>query len=454
MHELGVTLVAVATPQGRGGVGCVRISGPDAADVAKRLFRASREVGDARGSRPRFGRFLGRDGSELDHGYLVLFPPENAFTGEPTAELWPHGSPAVLAEMVAAAVEAGAAPAGPGEFTYRALRNGRLDLARAEAVRDLVAARTLYQARVAFAQVEGALSRRLRPLREKLADLITRGEAAVEFVEESETDLPAGVLEAAIAESRRECREMLAGFGRGRMVREGAAVAITGLPNVGKSSLFNRLLERDRAIVAEIPGTTRDTLEEEIDLEGVPVRLVDSAGIRPAGDPVESEGIRRARVAEREADLVLFVLDGSRETVDEERAVLAEGGAERSRSLVIVNKVDLPGVAQRPLPCPGALRVSAKTGHGLDGLREVVRQRLLGTSPLEDPILTDARHADAIGRALASLERAASASEAGMSEEIVLEDLRDAMRSIGTITGEFTTEDLYDRIFSTFCIGK
>jgi tRNA modification GTPase len=340
------TIVAVATPQGRGGVGCVRLSGPRSHVIAGAVFRAA----GGSGSPPQpghlqFGRFLGRDGVALDHGYLVVFGPRQAYTGEPSAELWPHGSPAVLAELVAASVAAGAEPAGPGEFTWRALRNGRLDLARAEAVRDLVAARTLYQARVAFSQAEGELSRRLAPLKESLADLIARGEAAVEFVDESETHLASGALEAGLRALRASCAELLAGFPRGRVVREGATLVLVGLPNVGKSSLFNRLLERDRAIVTEVPGTTRDLLEESLVLDGVPVRLVDTAGLSEV--PIRSRWRGSAAHAppRRRRTWCSWSWTAPRPLEPAERESLArlgEDGPESMRTLAVVNKADLP----------------------------------------------------------------------------------------------------------------
>jgi tRNA modification GTPase len=462
MHDLDETIVAVATPPGRGGVGCVRLSGPDARGIAHAVFRPARRQPES--GAPRFGRFFDRQRRQLDHGFLVLFPEGRSFTGESTAELWPHGSPAVLAELVAAAIDHGARPAGPGEFTYRALRNGRLDLPRAEAVRDLVHARTLYQARVAFAQAEGALSERLAPLRELLEEWIARAEAAVEFVDESETHLPAGAFAGAIERAAAGCDELLDGFRTGRVVRDGAALVIAGRPNVGKSSLFNKLLARERAIVTDIAGTTRDTLEEQLDLDGIPVRLVDTAGLRQVSDPVESEGVRRADRARKEADLVLLVLDGSREPEPEELATLGHIRAEtgHERTVVVVNKADLEpprgaagdSAAAGADPYAGLPRVSALTGHGVDELRRALRRCLVGTGPLEDPIVTNARHAAALERAREALARAAEAQAAGLSEELVLEDLRQAMRRLGEITGEFTNEELYDRIFSTFCIGK
>lgn len=457
MHDLDSTLVAVATPAGRGGVGCLRISGPRAAEIALKLFQPAEGGKPPKaGGRPRFGRFVDRDGDALDHGYAVLFSSDASYTGEQSAELWPHGSPAVLAELVESAIKAGANPAGPGEFTYRALRHGRLDLARAEAVRDLVAARTLYQARIAFSQAEGAVSRTLQPLSEELEEWIARAEAAVEFVEESETHLPPGRLKLAIAESRDACAGLLQGFKTGKVVRSGATLVIAGRPNAGKSSIFNSLLERNRAIVTEIAGTTRDTLEEDLDLGGIPVRLVDTAGLRPVDDPLESEGVRRAEQARREADLVLLVLDGTRPLEAAERKALrfSLGESERERTVVVMNKCDLEPEAGWQPPHESVLKVSARTGAGMGSLRRALRDRLLGAGPLEDPIITNARHAHALERTLAALERAAQAMEAGLTEEIVAEEMRQARNELGVITGEFTGEELYDRIFSTFCIGK
>jgi tRNA modification GTPase len=447
VHEGAATIVAVATPNGRGGVGCVRLSGARSAEIAFALFDpAQADKPLLPGEAPRFGRFLGRGGQPLDHGYVVLFAPGNSFTGELTVELWTHGSPAILDELVAAAQAAGATAAEPGEFTYRAVVNGRLDLTRAEAVRDLVEARTLYQARVAFRQAEGALSRRLEPLRVELEDWIARGEAAVEFVDESETHLPTGELQRAIAASLAACKQLLAGYETGRVVRDGATVAIVGQPNVGKSSLFNRLLSHDRAIVTAQAGTTRDTLEEAVDLDGIPVQLIDTAGLREVADEIESEGVRRAEQAREEADLVLLLLDGSRPM----EALEAEA-AERPHTLVVANKCDLETKAELP---DGTLRASALTGEGIAALEDTLRRRLVGSSRIEDPVMTNRRHATALEATRTALERAAGSASQGMTEEVLLEDLREAMRKLGEITGEFTTDALYDRIFSKFCIGK
>jgi tRNA modification GTPase len=442
------TIVAVATPAGRGGIGCVRLSGAASVEIAQALFEPSHaEPALQPGEPPRFGRFLGRERRPLDHGYLVVFAEGNSFTGELTVELWTHGSPAVLEELIAAALAAGADAAGPGEFTYRAVLSGRLDLTRAEAIRDLIEARTLYQARVAFAQAEGSLARKLRPLTDALEDSIARGEAAVEFVEESETHMRGGELTGAIDSVLAGCVRLLADFAGGRIVRDGAALAMIGLPNVGKSSLFNRLLDRERAIVTDRPGTTRDTLEEEFNLAGIPVRLIDTAGLREVDDAIESEGVRRAEQAREEADLVLVVLDASVPYVPEQSPVV-EG------ALVVWNKCDLPFAPANDALYPDAARLSALNGDGIDALRSKLRERLVGSRPAEDPIVTNRRHARALEQARDALERARESGRQGLSDELLLEDVREARRHLGTITGEFDIESMYDRIFSTFCIGK
>jgi tRNA modification GTPase len=378
----------------------------------------------------------------------VRFPRGHSFTGELTAELWTHGSVAVLQELLHAAVAAGAAAAAPGEFTYRALRSGRLDLARAEAIRDLIAARTRFQAQVAFEQAEGSLSRRLAPLCDELEEWIARGEAAVEFVEESETHLPDGALAGAIDSAIAKCNELVAEYRAGRVVRDGARLVLVGRPNAGKSSLFNRLLEEDRAIVTDVPGTTRDTLEEDLVLEGIPVRLIDTAGLREVRDAIEREGVSRARKALEQADLVLLVLDGSRDPDELERETLAGAGSDRW--VAVTNKSDLRETG----PIDGTLAVSARTGEGLVELKSTLRERLVGAGPLEHPVVTNGRHAAALEAALAGLTRAATAVSERVSEELILEDLKRARADLGAITGEFDVEDLYDRVFSTFCIGK
>ena len=449
MHDLSTTVVAVATAPGRGGVGCLRISGEHAVPVALSMFEPTGQ-GPEQGKKPCFGRFLDRDHTPIDHGFVVLFGHGSSFTGESTVELWTHGSPAVLQELLDTAIAAGAVAAGPGEFTYRALRNGRIDLARSEAIKDLIEARTRYQARVAFEQTEGSLSRRIAPLIDELEEWIARGEAAVEFVDEAETHLPDGRLAGVIDSAITKCDELVAGYRTGRVIRDGARLVLVGRPNVGKSLLFNRLLEEDRAIVTEVAGTTRDTLEEDLVLDGIPVRLIDTAGLREVRDAVEREGVSRAQRALEQADLVLFVLDGSREPDELERDTLTRVETEVGRWVAVVNKSDLPQRAR----LNGTLSVSAKNGDGVTELRAALREQLLGSGPTEHPLVTNGRHAAALEQARATLAKAATAVKNGLSEEWVLEDLKQARCELAAVSGEFGVEDLYDRIFSTFCIGK
>jgi tRNA modification GTPase len=453
VHDLSTTLAAVATAAGRGGIGCVRISGPEAYTIARGMFEARERFELPDTGRPRFVTFVDDDGHAIDHGYVVAFSPERAYTGEPTVELWTHGSPPVLEALTRGAVGRGARPAGPGEFTYRALRRGRLDLARAEAVRDLIAARTLYQARVAFAQVDGALGRRLAPLKDALIDLVARGEAAIEFADEAETHLAEDGLAVGLRDATALARSLLGEAQRGRIVREGARVALTGATSVGKSSLFNLLLGRDRAIVSPIAGTTRDTLEESIDLGGIPVTLTDTAGVRTSADLIEAEGVRRAREAAEDADLVVVVLDGSRDQTNDERQNVAERLAVvGSRAIIVSNKSDLVPATMNEAPWPGAIPVSALTGDGLPALREAILRTLSIEDPREPPVVTSIRHAAALERVAHALGRANAALALG--DEIVLEELREALTALGEIAGEVANDDLYDRIFSTFCIGK
>jgi len=453
MHDPDRTIVAVATPPGRGGVGCIRISGAEAPRIAGRLFQPA-QAGAASPGQARFGRFIDRDGAALDHGYAVRFDPPHSFTGETVVELWTHGSPAVLGELVSHAMERGAVPAEAGEFTYRAFRSGRIDLTGAEAIRDLVEARTRHQAKVALAQAEGALSRALAPLRESLEEVLARAEAAVEFEDEADTRWSAEALRGALLGVGTRCSELAAQFRAGRLVREGATVVLTGLPNVGKSSLFNRLLTRERAIVAPTPGTTRDTLEEVLDLGGVPATLIDTAGLRNADGEVESEGVRRARAARDRADLVVLVLDAGRPPDAEELAAIGRAQTDPAW-LIVRNKCDLPTATFPVDVAAAALDVSARTGAGCGRLADALSERLREAGgAIENPIVTHARHAEALRSAAVALDRAIASATGGFTEEIVLEDVREARTRLGEITGEWTVEALYDRIFSTFCIGK
>jgi len=453
------TIVAIATPPGRGGIGVVRLSGPDAHAIAGRLFHPARSAASPTG--PLYGNFALHDGTAIDRGYLVRFPRGSSFTGEETAELWAHGSPPVLRALVESAVALGARAASPGEFSYRALLNGRIDATQAEAIRDLVEARTLHQARVAHAQESGSLSRALRPLRDRLADVAARVEASIEFAEEPDADRfdPEGGIASALRTLAAELETLRTGFNRGRRLREGASVVLAGLPNAGKSSLFNRLVGTDRAIVTPIAGTTRDVVEETLELDAVPVTLADTAGLHEAGNEADREAVGRARAAAAAADIVLVVLDWSRAWRDADRETIEAAGA--GRGLVVLNKVDRPCaigldrvlfLRQRH----AVVEVSATTGEGIEDLRRRLRERVLpaGAASPDEVFLTSVRQRDLVAQAREALERALAALGEGRGSECAALDLREALDRLGELSGEIGLDDLYDRLFSTFCIGK
>jgi tRNA modification GTPase len=470
--------VAISTPPGRGGIGAVRISGPEASAIAAHLFRATRSgappshipttaapaatgPAGAEPGRAIFGSLLGADGEPIDQGYLILFRPPRSFTGEEIAEIWAHGSPPVLRALVEAAVAHGARPATPGEFALRAFMNGRIDATQAEAIRDLVEARTLHQARVAHAQSTGTVAHAVAELKERLVEVVAHVEAAIEFAEEPEATrfLPEGGILARARAVRGAIDGLAATFERGRRLREGAVVTLAGSPNVGKSSLFNRLLEEERAIVTPLAGTTRDLLEETIEIGGVPVLLVDTAGLHAPGDEAEAEAVRRARAAAEGADQVVAVLDWSRALRAEELESLARLDA--ARAVVVLNKVDAPcGIGlDRVLYLRkrhDALEVSARTGEGLEDLRKRLLERVSPAGALrpDELFLTSLRQRDLLARAAESLRRAEAAGRDGLGGECIALDLREALDRLGEITGEVGLDEIYDRLFSSFCIGK
>jgi tRNA modification GTPase len=456
------TIVAIATPPGRGGIGVVRLSGPRAFALAAGLFRTATKAPESPApGQAVFGRFVDASGETIDHGYLVRFRPPASFTGEETAELWAHGSPVALRLILSAAVSSGARPATPGEFTLRAFLNGRIDVTQAEAIRDLIEARTAFQAKVAHEQVRGRISAEVNRLKDRLVDLSARLEAAIEFSEEAEAErfLPEGGAPAEARALRKHIEALAGTYERGRSVREGAMVALVGSPNVGKSSLFNRLLEEERAIVTPAAGTTRDILEESLVLGGIPVTLLDTAGLHETTDEAGAEAVRRARGALSGADRVLLVLDWSRPLLEDERRLLRDTAS--GRTIVVLNKIDLPcgigldtalGLKREH----EALEVSARSGEGITALRARLRD-VVGSGPAVDGMdtfVTNVRHHDLLVRAAAALARAEDGSRRGIAEECLLLEYREALDRLGEITGEVGIDGIYDRIFSTFCIGK
>jgi tRNA modification GTPase len=443
MFSTDDTIVAIATPSGRGGIGVVRISGSSAPAIADELLRLEKPL------QPRYATFARTQGDQVVATY---FPAPHSYTGEHVIEISAHGSPVVLRQIVERAMRAGARLAEPGEFTLRAYLSGRIDLVQAEAVADLIDAVTPLQARVAFDQLEGTLTDRIAAIDSELFDLIARLEASLDFPEEGYHFVGAGEAAEAIRAVEGKVGALLCDASRGRLIREGAQVAIVGKPNVGKSSLFNALLRTGRAIVTPIPGTTRDLVTEAADIEGVRVEFVDTAGVRESQDEVESEGVLRARGARSTAQLVLVVLDVSAPLADADEALLRET-AELPR-LIVANKNDLPRAWDGE-----AAFVSSMTGEGVDHLRKEIRKALEGATavPRDTAAVTNVRHAELLARARAALRRACDAVESPggpAAEEFVLTDLQDARMALEEVTGRRTPEDLLRHIFSRFCIGK
>ena len=448
MFDTSDTIVAIATPRGRGGIGVVRISGPDALRIAAVLLPGTPELAPRHAT---LTQAVDAHARVIDSVVATSFPDPHSYTGQHVVEVSGHGNPVLLDRVVAAAVAAGARLARPGEFTLRAFLNGRIDLAQAEAVSDLVEAVTPLQARAAFDQLEGTLTRAIAAIDAPLFDLIARLEASVDFPDEGYHFVTP---EEAASEASRIAASLAALIARGRegrLIREGAQVVLAGRPNTGKSSLFNALAGADRAIVTEVPGTTRDLVTDVVDIEGIAVTLVDTAGLRVTEDLVEIEGVGRARRASAAADCVVVVLDGSEPATEGDRALLASTGA-RAR-VVAINKSDLPetmGVAVAE-----AVRVSARTGDGIAALRSAIASSLAGREPLEDaPAVTNQRHLLLLEQALEALSRGADALAHGAPEELALADLQEARGALDEIVGRRTPDDILRKIFETFCIGK
>ena len=423
----------------------MRISGPGASSIAVTLTNHA-------AFEPRHATFTTFAGQ--DQVVVTFFPAPHSYTGEDVIEISAHGSPVVLRGIVDAAMRAGARLAEPGEFTFRAYLHGRMDLVQAEAVRDLVDSVTPLQARAAFDQLEGTLTTRIRAIDTALFELSARLEASLDFPEEGYHFIAPGSAADEILAICRQIERLLADARRGRLVREGAQVVILGRPNSGKSSLFNRLAGSGRAIVTDIPGTTRDLVTETIDIDGMAITLVDTAGLHGSpSDAVEQEGIARARAAEEIADLAVVVMDRSRLLTDDDEQLLA---ATRGRPrLVIANKIDLPQRWTADALGATSVEVSATTGAGIDDVRRGIVTVLSGSERLHDtPALTNARHVDLLAKAGASLQRAAGAARDRTAEEFVAADLAEARALLEEVTGARTPDDVLDEIFAKFCIGK
>jgi tRNA modification GTPase len=469
MFHTDDTIVAIATPLGRSGVGIVRVSGPDAQRIACALLGRTKPL------RPRYATFArltaslsarvpdaaeptvpAARGAVADQVIATSFPAPHSYTGDDIVEISAHGSPIVLEGVLAAAIEHGARLAEPGEFTLRAFLNGKLDLVQAEAVADLIDAVTPLQARAAFDQLDGTLTEAIGAIERPLFDLRARLEASLDFPDEGYHFVDRAEVGAEIAALIARIEQLLARAAQGRLIREGAQIAIVGTPNVGKSSLFNALANANRAIVTDVPGTTRDLLTERVDVRGLSVGLVDTAGIRASGDEVEQEGIQRARTAARMADLVLVVIDRSRPLSDGDRALL-DDTASRTR-VVILNKADLKArVDASDVAALEPVTISVTSGEGLDTLLDRVARELGRAGEARDaPLVSNVRHITLLEHARTALSRARQtiASDEAVSEEFLLADLQEVDAALQEVTGRRTTDDLLRHIFERFCIGK
>jgi tRNA modification GTPase len=462
MH-LDDTIVAIATPPGRGGIGVVRLSGAEALQIARPMLRLTHGH-ELEAGRAHFGVLIDpATGERIDEIVATYFAKPHSYTTDDVVEISCHGSPVVLRHVVEMALAAGAHLAEPGEFTMRAFLNGRIDLTQAEAVRDLIDAQTLYQAQVAARQLEGALSKRLQPIKQKLLELIATMEAGVDFAEDDVAVISDEQILLRVAAIGAPLRELLASFAFGKVVHEGLTLAIVGRPNVGKSSLFNRLVERERAIVTATPGTTRDLVSETVSIGGIPVRLVDTAGIRTAVDEAESIGVRKSMEALAEAEIVLVVRDASHGA---ESAISHDEQQQDQRLLQMVtnrpavivwNKSDLARETKVPADeAHPVVLASALTGDGIDELRANILRLIGGDggAQQESGFLTNVRQKQLVAESIAALGRAAAAVPQRIPHEMILLDLYGALRPLDDITGATTADDILNLIFGSFCIGK
>ncbi|MGC2423868.1 MAG: tRNA uridine-5-carboxymethylaminomethyl(34) synthesis GTPase MnmE [Nitrospirota bacterium] len=475
------TICAIATPPGFGGIGIIRISGLNAVGILWRIFRPKhKEVVDIfQSHRLYYGNVVNPDtGEKVDEALAVLMRGPKTYTREDVAEINCHGGPAAVKKALELAVRAGARLAGPGEFTRRAFLNGRIDLTQAEAVMDIISASTELSLQAAVKQLSGGLKQKIDDVRASLAELLALTELSIDFPEEEVDYVPAEGLKKNGVLVREKLGALLSTYDEGRLLREGLKLAIVGAPNVGKSSLLNLLTKSERAIVTEIPGTTRDTVEELINLGGVPVRVIDTAGIRESQCPVEREGIKRSMAAMGEADLILLVLDGSREIEEQDPLILAEqlknedplsfaekkGSKEneaKNRIMVVINKADLPQKIN--LKVFGAtffqkgseVRLSAKTGQGLETLTSRIRELILGPGRERAPeAAINLRHKQALEVADEALIRFVDGCDKNLSPEFLALELREALDAVGEVVGRTAPEDVLNLIFSKFCIGK
>lgn len=458
------TIAAISTPIGEGGIGVVRISGPDAVAILSRVFRdkhgRSRKSFDTH--RMYYGTVVADGGELIDEVLVVAMLSPHSYTGEDLAEIHCHGGSMVLQSVLKLVLEQGARLAGPGEFTRRAFLNGRLDLVQAESVIDVIRSKTEQSLKLALGGLSGRLSSRISKLRDGLIGVLAHIEAGIDFPEDDISDVEIESMRQTLEATIAEVSKMITESHSGRAYREGVSVVIAGRPNVGKSSVFNAIVREHRAIVTDVPGTTRDVIGEYVNISGIPVRLMDTAGIRETQDVVEREGVSRSRRVLNEADVVLYIVDASRadngEGPDEDMAMLSNMA--KTTTILVINKVDLvdgrASLERYSAVAPETVvETSATSGEGLDELeRAIVKAVTRGHISPGEAIVTNVRHQDALRRCEAHLGDALSAVEQGVPLDLVVIDVREALGALGEITGDTVDEDIVDRIFSDFCVGK
>ena len=459
------TIVALATPLGRSGIGVIRLSGADSLPIVRKLTRDENFSPEPRVASLKKICDL-ETGEVLDETVITFFKSPNSFTGEDVVEISGHGSPVILRQIIDFCLRLDARMADAGEFSLRALSNGRLNLSQAEAIRDLIDAQSVAAARQSIRQLRGELSNQLQPLKNDLLDVIVVLESSLEFVEDDLPDVQAQNIKEKLVAINAKLEKMAATFSAGKLLREGLRVALIGRPNVGKSSLFNALLGHERAIVTAIAGTTRDQLHERFTIDDIPISLIDTAGLRETSDTVESIGVERSKRTMADADLVVVLLDGSENLTAEDNEIFNE--TKDLNRLIVVNKSDLNFSETQNgnqllsdiksairNPQSAILKISAKTGKNLNELQKAIVAPFAARESNDAGFLiSDARHNDLLRRAVSEIETACRDIDERRSEEIILIGLHNALRFLGEITGETTTEDVLTRIFSTFCIGK
>jgi tRNA modification GTPase len=467
VHESD-TIAAIATPEGEGGISVIRISGDGARSIAARGFRGATTIDKMSSHTAHYGRFVDEQGKAIDNVVALVFMRPNSYTGEDTVELSCHGGRYLTKRILEATLRMGARAAQAGEFTKRAFLNGRIDLAQAEAVADLIHARSERAHQSSLAQLNGVLSDRISQVRERLVESISLLELELDFAEEGYEFTEKSKVGEQLRSAISQINDLLSTYAVGKIYRDGVKVALAGAPNVGKSSLLNALLQEDRAIVTEIPGTTRDTIEESISLGGLLFNLIDTAGIRETEDLVEREGVRRAEERLSNCDILLLILDGTRAVgAEETRAIirLTKAAEQRGASCVFVlNKIDVMEPQKNPISevqhitrNHNVVQISAKTHQGLESLKDLLVRRALREMPPKSEggvTITNARHFSALERTAGSLRLALETLDSGESGEFVAVDLRAGLDALGEIIGATSTEDILNSIFSRFCIGK